>query len=74
MKNLNSFEAFRLGKSQMAKLSGGTVVCDVYYTDGMGGSFPMVFHQANKEQAKKVAQAQHPDAQVSCWVLDETPE
>ena len=64
MKNLNSFEAFRLGKSQMAKLSGGTVICDV-----VGGSFPMKFEQASKEQAQKAAQAQHPDAQVSCWVL-----
>ncbi len=70
MKNLNSFEAFRLGKSQMAKLSGGTVICDVVYSDGMGGSFPMRFDQANKEQAQKVAQAQHPDAKVSCWVLE----
>lgn len=70
MKNLNSFEAFRLGKSQMAKLSGGTVICDVVYNDNLGGSFPMKFEQASKEQAQKVAQAQHPDAKVSCWVLE----
>ena len=38
MKNLSNFEAFRLGKNQMAKVSGG-VICQVYYSDGMGGSF-----------------------------------
>lgn len=70
MKNLSKFEAFRLNKSQMAKLSGGTVVCQVYYDDGLGGSFVTTFEQANKEQAKQELERQHPDDQVSCWILD----
>lgn len=67
MKKLNTFEAFRLKKSQMAKVNGGYVVCDVYYSDELGGSFVTRFDQATKDQAKQVLQEQHPDAQVSCW-------
>lgn len=67
MKNLSNFEAFRLGKSQMAKVNGGYVVCNVYYADG--GSFALRFDQATKDQAKKVMQDQHPDAKVSCFNL-----
>ncbi len=66
MKNLSNFEAFRLGKSQMAKVSGG-VTCQVYYSDGMGGSFAGSYKTTDAKAMKKALQEQHPDAQVSCW-------
>lgn len=66
MKNLKNFEAFRLGKSQMAKVSGG-VTCQVYYSDGMGGSYADSYKTNDKAAMKAALQMQHPDAQVSCW-------
>lgn len=69
MRNLNNFETFRIGKSQMAKVSGGYVACQVRYTDGMGGSFVTRFNQASKKQAREALQQQHPDAEIDCFVL-----
>lgn len=66
MKNLKNFEAFRLGKSQMAKVSGG-VTCQVYYSDGMGGSYADSYNTNDKKAMKAALQKQHPDAQVACW-------
>lgn len=66
MKKLNDFEAFRLGKSQMGKVSGG-VICQVYYKDGKGGSFAKSYNTNDGKAMKKTLQEQHPDAQVSCW-------
>ncbi|WP_373832078.1 hypothetical protein [Bacteroides heparinolyticus] len=66
MKNLNHFEAFKLEKSQMAKVSGG-VVCQVYYSDGLGGSFVQSYKTDDKKAMKDALEMQHPDAQVSCW-------
>lgn len=66
MKKLNHFEAFRLGKSQMAKISGG-VTCQVHYSDGKGGSFVKAYNTNDGKAMKKALQEQHPDAQVSCW-------
>ncbi len=66
MKNLSNFEAFRLGKNQMAKVSGG-VTCQVYYSDGMGGSFVASYQTTDAKVMKEALQKQHPDAQVSCW-------
>lgn len=66
MKNLKHFEAFRLGKSQMAKVSGG-VVCQVYYSDELGGSFATSYDTNDAKAMKEALQAQHPDGKVSCW-------
>lgn len=66
MKNLNHFEAFRLEKSQMAKVSGG-VTCQVYYSDGMGGSFVQSYDTTDAKGMKEALQKQHPDGKADCW-------
>lgn len=66
MKNLKHFEAFRLEKSQMAKVSGG-VICQVYYSDGMGGSFVQAYETTDAKAMQKELQRQHPDGKASCW-------
>lgn len=67
MKDLNQFEAFKLGKSQMARLSGGRVICQVYYSDGMGGSFARAYDTDDAEAMEKALQEQHPDGKADCW-------
>ncbi len=66
MKNLSNFEAFRLGKSQMAKVSGG-VTCQVHYSDGMGGSFVASYQTTDADAMEKELQKQHPDGKADCW-------
>ena len=66
MKNLNHFEAFRLEKIQMAKVSGG-VTCQVYYSDGMGGSFVLSYDTTDAKGMKEALQKQHPDGKADCW-------
>lgn len=66
MKSLNHFEAFRLEKSRMAKVSGG-VTCQVHYSDGMGGSFVQSYQTTDARAMKEALQKQHPDGKVSCW-------
>lgn len=39
MKNLSSFEAFRLNKVQMGAVKGGSRKCHVTYNDALGGTF-----------------------------------
>lgn len=52
MKNLESFDAYRLEKDQMARISGG-LICDVYYDDELGGSVPIPFQSMIKKHLKK---------------------
>lgn len=67
MKTLKSFEAFRLEKSQMAKVSGGTV-CDIQYKDDLGGTMSLVFQSDDKEALEAALWEQHPDATlINCW-------
>lgn len=66
MKTLSNFEAFRLGKSQMAKVSGG-ITCQVYYDDGMGGSFVQHYDHPNAKEMEAALQKQHPDGKADCW-------
>ena len=45
MKNLSSFEAFRLNKVQMGAVKGGSRKCHVTYNDALGGTFDVTIEQ-----------------------------
>jgi hypothetical protein len=67
MKLLDDFMAFRLEKSQMTKLAGGRVICQVYYNDGLGGSFVQAYETNDRQAMEEALQAQHPDGKADCW-------
>ena len=63
MKNLSSFEAFRLNKVQMGAVKGGSRKCHVTYNDALGGTFDVTIEQnVSIADAEKTLKAQHPDA------------
>ena len=63
MKNLSSFEAFRLNKVQMGAVKGGSRKCHVTYNDALGGTFDVTIEQnVSIADAEKTLRAQHPDA------------
>lgn len=67
VKNLESFDAYRLEKDQMARISGG-LICDVYYDDELGGSVSIPFQSNDKNALEEALWEQHPDATaINCW-------
>ena len=63
MKNLSSFEAFKLNKVQMGAVKGGSRKCHVTYNDSLGGTFDVTIEQnVSIADAEKTLRAQHPDA------------
>ena len=63
MKNLSSFEAFKLNKVQMGAVKVCVRNCHVKYNDALGGSFDITIEQnVSIAVADKTLQALHPDA------------
>ena len=68
MRNLSSFEAFKLNKVQMGAVKGGSRKCHVTYNDALGGTFDVTIEQnVSIADAEKTLRAQHPDAKGIVW-------
>lgn len=50
-----------------APLAGGRVICQVYYNDGLGGSFVQAYETNDRQAMEEALQAQHPDGKADCW-------